>query len=506
MVEKGKEPMGSRIRNINGPKYRPEDIVHSLGKIPPQALDLEEAVLGAMLIEKDAYQTVADLLKPKSFYKESHQRIFNAIKLIASKSSPIDLLTVTNQLRSTNELDLSGGPYYLVELTSRVNSAENIEYHSRIIIEQAMKRELIALAVNIQKEAFEYTSDVFELLDMVGSSLNQLTNDTETRQSLTVDKVVTEAIMEIEKAYQNYSETGSMVTGIPTGFNEVDKLTGGWQSSDLIVIAARPGMGKTTLALNIAENAIEILNEPVGCFSLEMSSIQLAKKLISSKTGISTSQMQKGFLQEWEFKKIHTAVRDFLDNPKLVLDDTPGITLEQLIAKIHKMVRKYGVKMVIIDYLQLLTLGYKNTNMNREGEISQITRTLKNLAKKLNIPIIILSQLSRSVEQRGGDKRPMLSDLRESGAIEQDADIVLFLYRPDYYGIMSDESGPIPEGMTEAIFAKHRNGPTRTVKLYFSKHKSCFSDQSYSELRPISNDVVSIDFSQKAHPQDDLPF
>lgn len=437
-------------------------LANELGKIPPQAIDLEQAVLGAMMLEKNAVTDTIDILKPSSFYDPKHQYIYGAIRQLFGSSSPIDLLTVINQLKSNGELEAAGGAAYISQLTSRVASTAHVEYHARVISEKYIKRELIRMSSEVIKEAYDDTKDVFDVLNTAEGELFQIAENNMGKNVDIMQNVVREAIEEIEKASQNKDG----ISGIPTGFMDLDKLTSGWQRSDMIVIAARPAMGKTAFVLSMARNTAVDHNMGVAIFSLEMSSVQLVKRLIASESRLSAEKLRKGDLAEHEFQQLHSRISKLATAP-LYIDDTPGISVFDLRAKCRRLKMQYDIQMVIIDYLQLMTAGGSKGGGNREQEISTISRSIKEIAKELNVPIIALSQLSRSVEQRGGDKRPVLSDLRESGAIEQDADIVSFIYRPEYYGFLQDEEGNSNQGIGEIIVAKHRNGALDSVRLRF---------------------------------------
>lgn len=439
------------------------NLANSLGKLPPQVLELEEAVLGALMIEKDAINQVIDVLQPNSFYKTSHQEIYTAIFELFSESEPIDMLTVSQKLRKVGKLEMIGGPSYIMRLTSSVNSAANIEFHARIITEQAIKRELIAISSEIQKDAFEDSSDVFDLLDQAEQKLFQISESNIRKNFSSVAPLVQQAIRELEAR----KDLKDGLTGIPTGFTELDRVTAGWQKSDLIIIAARPAMGKTAFSLSMLRNAAVDFQHPVAIFSLEMSEIQLVNRLISAEAELESEKIKRGNLAEYEWQQLYRKSAKISEAP-IFIDDTPGLSLLELRAKCRRLKAQHDIQMVVVDYLQLMTASTgKNSMGNREQEIASISRGLKNLAKELNIPVIALSQLSRAVETRGGDKRPQLSDLRESGSIEQDADMVLFLYRPEYYNITQDMDGNPTKDMGEVIIAKHRNGSLKDVKLKF---------------------------------------
>ncbi|EIM78121.1 replicative DNA helicase [Nitritalea halalkaliphila LW7] len=440
------------------------------GKIPPQAVELEEAVLGALMLEKDALTEVVDILKPESFYKDAHKAIYTAILDLFSESSPIDLLTVTNQLRKSGQLEIAGGAFKVAELTSKVSSAANIEYHARIITEQAMKREMISIASEIQRDAFEETTDVFELLDKMEQSLFEISEKNIRKNYSDMRSIMKEAILELEA--KKGQKDG--LTGVPSGFTALDRVTSGWQKSDLVIIAARPAMGKTAFVLSTLRNAAVDHQRPVVIFSLEMSSVQLVNRLISAEAELDSEKIKKGTLADYEWEQLVHKTSKLAKAP-LFVDDTPALSVLELRAKCRKLKAQHDIQMIVIDYLQLMSGDSKNSGGNREQEIASISRALKKIAKELSVPVIALSQLSRAVETRGGDKRPQLSDLRESGAIEQDADMVMFLYRPEYYGITEDE-GMSTAGVGEVIIAKHRNGSLETVKLRFIGKYTKFAD------------------------------
>jgi replicative DNA helicase len=456
---------------------------YEFGKIPPKAIDLEEAVLGACMIEKEALDSIIDILQPDAFYGDAHQKIYKAIKQLYGDTKPIDILTVADQLRTNGELEAVGGPYYLAELTNRIASAANVEFHARIVAQKYIQRELIRVSSNIIKDAYEDTTDVFELLDEAEKNLFAIADENLRKNGDEISSIVTKEIEEISKRMSK-AQDGDVLTGVGSGFTDLDRITAGWQKSDLIIVAARPGMGKTSFNLAIARNAAIDLQKPVAFFSLEMNTNQLVQRLISMESEINADKLRKGTLEPYEWTQLTTRV-DKLTKAPIIIDDTPALNIFELRAKCRRYKEKYGIEMVIIDYLQLMTGSNADgrSSGNREQEISQISRSLKSIAKELNIPIIALSQLSRAVETRGGAKRPMLSDLRESGAIEQDADIVIFLYRPEYYDITQDEDGNDTRGTAEIIIAKHRNGELNTVKTKFIGRYAKFAnldDNTYS--------------------------
>jgi replicative DNA helicase len=465
---------------ITGTKIKRPITPHSaslsmdMGKLPPQALDLEEAVLGALLLEKEAVNDVIDILQPESFYKDSHQKIFSAVKELFGEGSPIDLLTVTDKLRKQGHLEYVGGPYYISQLTNRVASAANIEFHARIIAQKHILRELIRISSNTITKAFDDSTDVFDLLDESEANLFQVAENNIRKTGDRMGELVRQAISRIEEL----GKRDEGISGVPTGFRDLDEMTSGLQPSDMIILAARPAMGKTSFALTLARNTASY-GKGVAVFSLEMSSVQLVTRLISSETGLTSDKLRKGKLAQHEWQQLTAKVEDLTKAP-IFIDDTPAISIFELRAKCRRLKSKENIQLIVIDYLQLMTAGGKGGN--REQEISTISRSLKGLAKELDVPIIALSQLSRQVETRTGHKRPMLSDLRESGAIEQDADIVMFLYRPSYYGFTEDEEGNSVEGITELIIAKHRNGKVDTVKLKFIDHLAKFVNSDYNEM------------------------
>src|ERR1700748_856295 len=445
-----------------------------LGKLPPQAIDLEEAVLGALMLEKDALSSVIDILNPQVFYVDKHQKIFHAIHVLFEKSSPVDILTVTAQLRNQGELEMIGGAYYITELTNRVASAANIEFHSRIIIQKFIQRELIRISTETVQLAYEDTTDVLDLLDKAEKNLFEIAQNNLRRDSRKMDDLMHETLKEIEAL----KDKKDGLTGVASGFTELDRMTSGWQKSDLVILAARPAMGKTAFVLSCARNAAVDFHKPVVVFWLEMSSVQLVNRLISGETHIEKEKIRKGQLEEWEWQQIHSKIGR-LEQAPLIIDDTPALNIFEFRAKCRRLKSQHDIQLIIIDYLQLMQgkSGDGKGGGNREQEIGSISRALKSVAKELNVPVIALSQLSRAVENRpGASKRPMLSDLRESGSIEQDADMVLFLYRPEYYGLTEDENGNPTSGVGEVIIAKHRNGETGNVRLKFVGKYVKFTD------------------------------
>ena len=454
-----------------------------LGKLPPQALDLEESVLGALMLEKEALTNIIDILKPENFYKDAHKEIYQAIIDLFNNSQPIDLLTVTNQLKKNGTLDIVGGSYYVTKLTTRVNSASNIEFHSRIILEQSIKRELINISSKVQKDAYEDTIDVFDLLDQTEQSLFDVSESHIRKNYKKVQNLMKEAIDELETK----KEKKDGITGVPSGFIDLDTITSGWQRSDLVIIAGRPSMGKTAFVLSLIRNASIDHNLPMGIFSLEMSSLQLVNRLISSEAELDSDKIRKGNLKDYEWQQLLHKT-DLLQKAPIFIDDTPALSILELRAKARRLKSQHDIQCIIVDYLQLMTSEYGKTSGNREQEIASISRSLKAVAKELNIPVIALSQLSRAVETRGGDKRPVLSDLRESGSIEQDADMVMFIYRAEKYDITEDEDGESTIGVAELLLRKNRNGPTGKVKLKFVERFAKFVDKNYID----SSDTITL--------------
>ncbi len=473
------------------PLHRPAlDTALAGGKIPPQAIDLEEAVLGAMMLNQNALNEIIDILNPDMFYKENHARIYSAIKSLFQKNQPVDLLTVTNALKNSGELELAGGPFYLTQLTARIASAANMEYYARIIAQKFLQRELIRISHEVITEAFEDTTDVFDLLDRAESSLFNVSQGNFRRGSVELSGLIKEAVDQIQEARKQEGH----ISGVPSGFPALDNVTAGWQKSDLIIIAARPGMGKTSFVLTIARNIAVDYKKPVAIFSLEMSAVQLITRLIASEAEIESDKLRKGKLEEHEWTQLNTKISP-LSQAKLFIDDTPALSVFELRTKARRLKAQHDIQLVVVDYLQLMTLSNEREknpgtlsfkSINREQEISAISRALKALAKELNIPVICLSQLNRSVETRSGTKRPQLSDLRESGAIEQDADMVLFIYRPEYYKL-DDNSGRPTKGLAELIIAKHRNGRLEDINLKFVSNFARFEnpDMLFDQPMPL---------------------
>ncbi|WP_185856492.1 replicative DNA helicase, partial [Blattabacterium cuenoti] len=448
------------------------------GKIPPQALDLEYAIIGAMMIDKKGLDEIIDILFPEVFYKKEHQEIFCAIQKLYHHSKPVDIYTVSNQLRKDGKLEFIGGEIYLIELTQKVISSAHIEYHSRIVQQKFILRKLISISSKIIENCYDERTDVFELLDQSESKIFEINQKyLRSKKYESSQTLIAKAIERIKKIGENKNG----LSGISSGFYKMDKVTSGWQNSDLIILASRPGMGKTTFMLSMVRNIVIEQKIPVVIFSLEMSSIQLITRLISSESGISSDKLKKSYFSDLDWKQLFMKTKKLKEAP-LFIDDSPSLSIFSLRAKCRRLISQNGIKLILIDYMQLMGGWYNHGYsrfINREQEISIISRSLKSIAKELDIPIIALSQLSRAVETRGGSKRPLLSDLRESGAIEQDADIVLFIYRPEYYGFNTwdtDESDSSCIGQAEIIIAKHRNGVLDKFRVKFISTQSKFMD------------------------------
>jgi replicative DNA helicase len=460
-------------------KRKPDIDVSTMiyGKVPPQSKDLEEAVLGAIMIEKAAFDKVIEILKPECFYVDSNQRIFRAMQGLANKSQPIDMLTVVEELRFREELDLIGGPYYVTRLTNAVVSSANIEAHSRIILQKFIQRELIRISGEIIGDAYEDSTDVFDLLDQAEGKMYEVTSKHLKNNYESIDAVLVKTIQRIEDLRHRNED----ITGVTSGFPSLDKVTYGWQNTDLIILAARPAVGKTAFALNLVRNAAlnPVRSTPVAFFSLEMSAGQLVQRILSAESEIWLEKISRGKMEDHEMKQLYARGIQKLAQAPIFIDDTAALNIFELRAKCRRLKNTNKIGLIIIDYLQLMSGTGDGKNSNREQEISTISRSLKALAKELQVPIIALSQLSREVEKRkDGNKMPQLSDLRESGAIEQDADMVMFLYRPEYYDITQDEMGDSNKGETHVRIAKHRNGSLETIKLRAKLHIQKFEEDT----------------------------
>lgn len=457
----------------------------SRGLIPPQAKDIESAILGAMLLDKNAFDQAREILTPEAFYFESHKGIFEAICTLVSRSQPVDILTVCNQLRDMGQLESVGGAYYVTQLTNSVVSGANVEFHSRIVYQKFMKRELIKLGATLITEGYEDMTDPFETISSVEGTMFQITNSFKTNSYSSTDRILVDVIKEIEHLRNNQQD----LSGVTSGYRSVDNITHGWQNTDLIILAARPGVGKTALGLNFAVNAVLRQDNPtpVGFISLEMSKGQLMKRILSMTTEIPLEKIARGRMDESDMKRLYAKGIQPMARAPLFIDDTPAMNIFELRSKLRRMKNKHGIGLVIVDYLQLMSGTNTGKNSNREQEISEISRGLKQIAKELNIPIIALSQLSRKVEERA-NKTPQLSDLRESGAIEQDADAVIFAHRPEYYGIHKDAMGTSTVGETELIFSKYRNGSPGSCKLAARLYI-----QKFEEPDPLMKSIMAVE-------------
>jgi len=467
-----------RKRLGNTPKYPStrrqleEANLPAFSKLPPQAIDLEEAILSAILIDREAMTKVLDTVQPEAFYTDAHKAIFRAMRRLFEKSQPIDLLMVVEELRKTEDLELVGGAAYLAQLSTKVTSSANVEYHARIVTQKFIQRELIRASTEIIQDAYEDSTDVLDLLDMAGNQIFEITEKNMGKQMADMGSLANQIMEQLNSIRDK--EDG--LTGIPSGFTELDRLTSGLQPSDLIIVAARPAMGKTSFVLSIARAAAAHYNRGVAVFSLEMSAPQLAGRIFSMDAEVNGQKMRSGKFDEDEWVRLIDSMNRVGEAP-IYIDDTPGINVFEMRAKCRRLKLEKGISMVVVDYLQLMSgAGETNRGGNREQEVSAISRGLKGLAKELEVPVIALSQLSRAVETRGGDKRPQLSDLRESGSIEQDADLVMFLYRPEYYQIMEDEQGNSLKNVAEVIVGKNRHGETKTIKLKFESDFAKFGD------------------------------
>ena len=457
---------------------RQQPVDNTYGHLQPQALDVERAVLGALLIDKDAYAVVCEMLYPESFYEPRNQMIYSAIRDLSMAERPVDVLTVTEQLSKNGTLEEAGGPAYIAEISSRVATSAHVDYHARIIAQKFLARQLIQFASDVETKAFDETIDVDDLMQHAEGALFELSQKNMKKDYTQIDPVIKNALDVISKAAANTDG----LTGVPTGYHKLDDITSGWQASDLVIIAGRPAMGKTSFALSMAKNIAADYKVPMAFFSLEMSNVQLVNRLISNACEIQGSKILNGQLQPDEWDRLDKRVNTLMGAP-LFIDDTPGLSVFELRTKARRLVREHGVKIIMIDYLQLMNANGMRFS-SRQEEVSTISRSLKGLAKELDIPVLALSQLNRGVESREGleGKRPQLSDLRESGAIEQDADMVLFVHRPEYYHIYDDGNGHDLHGMAQIIIAKHRKGATGDVLLTFRGEFTRFENPEESRL------------------------
>ena len=473
-MEKKPRQKKSNTKIVDKPMIVPE-----YGKLPPQVQELEEAVLGALMLEKDAYSIVGEILKSESFYNPMHNLIFDAIQGLAVQQKPVDVLTVVEELKRRGELESAGGAVYIAELSGKVASAAHIEYHARIIAQKYLARELIHFSSDVTQKAFDETVDVDDLMQETEGRLFEISQRNVKKDVIQINPVIKEAMENIQIA----ANQKDGMSGLSTGFKELDDLTHGWQKSDLVIIAARPAMGKTAFVLSMAKNMAINYEYPVAVFSLEMANVQLVNRLIVNVCQIKGESIKSGKLSTDEWDRLDVKIKELYDAP-IFVDDTPSLSVFELRTKARRLVREHDVKIIIIDYLQLMNASGMNFG-SREQEVSMISRSLKGLAKELNIPIIALSQLNRGVESRQGNegKRPQLADLRESGAIEQDADIVCFIHRPEYYRITEDDMGNSLIGVAEIIIAKHRNGPTGIANMRF--------DNEYARFENLTDNKVS---------------
>ena len=458
----------------NKPQHQP--MYDAGGRMQPRDKDLEEAILGALMLEKDAYSVVCDILRPESFYEPANQLVYSAIQQLGAAQKPIDMLTVTERLRQNDALEKVGGAVFISDLTSRVASGAHVEYHARIVAQKYLARELISFASQIESKAFDESNDVDDLLQEAEGKLFEISQRNVKKDVTQIDPVIGHAIEQIQAA----ANRTSGLSGLESGYHELDKLTSGWQRSDLIIIAARPAMGKTAFVLSMAKNMAVNYNIPVAIFSLEMSNLQLVNRLICNTCEIESEKIKSGRLTQIEWDQLMSRVKHLYSAP-LYIDDTPSLSVFELRTKARRLVREHKVEFIIIDYLQLMNASGMKYG-SREQEVSLISRSLKQLAKELDIPIVALSQLNRSVESRADGKRPQLSDLRESGAIEQDADMVCFIHRPEYYTRSSqDAEGNDIRGLAEFIVAKHRSGSVDDVKLRFQGRYARFENWDDSQ-------------------------
>ena len=461
--------MAKGTKRSSGAKESNIDVLGlEMGKKPPQALDIEEAVLGALMLEPEAVTEVLDTIGPDCFYKEANRKIFTAITSLATRHAPVDIFTVSEELKNIGELEFVGGLTYLSQLSMKIGAAAHIDYHAKILLQKYIQRELISISYGVQKEAFDDSVPVDDLLDNTQQKIFSLSDRNMKKDARAIQYVINDAIEELQ--HNQLRQDG--LSGVPSGYTGIDRVTLGWQPSDLIIVAARPSMGKTAFVLTMARNMAVEHKVPVAFFSLEMSSTQLVKRLMISETGLDGDKIKGGKkLKDYEWEQLHSRINQLVKAP-LYVDDTPSLSIFEFRSKARRLVSLNGVKMIVIDYLQLMT-GPPELRGMREQEVSAISRSLKAIAKELNVPIIALSQLSRAVETRGGNKRPQLSDLRESGAIEQDADLVMFIHRSDYYGLGDDTT---IKGQTDIIIAKHRNGAVGDVPLMFRSSEVRFVD------------------------------
>ncbi|MBW4770136.1 replicative DNA helicase [Prevotella jejuni] len=459
----------------------------TFGHLQPQATDIEKVVLGALMIDKDAFLVVSEIIKPETFYESRHEKIYEAVQSLNLQEKPVDIMTVVEELRHRGTLEEVGGAAYIVELSSNVASSAHIEYHAHILAQKFLARQLIQFASMIETDAFDETVDVDELMQKAEGTLFEISQKNMLQDYVQIDTIVEQAHQLLLKA----AGSKDKLTGIPSGFHDLDKITAGWQASDLVIIAGRPAMGKTSFALSIAKNIAIDYRQPIAFFSLEMNNVQLVNRLISNVCSIPGNKILNGQLTPDEWERFDSNIRKMQGAP-IYIDDTPGLSIFELRTKARRLVREHNIKVLMIDYLQLMNANGMRFN-SRQEEVSTISRSLKGLAKELDIPILALSQLSRAVEQRDPKegRRPQLSDLRESGAIEQDADMVLFVHRPEYYHILQDDHGNDLHGMAQIIIAKHRKGATGDVLLNFRGEYTRFANPEDLDMAaPLPNDPL----------------
>jgi replicative DNA helicase len=474
------------------------------GRLQPQARELEEAILGALMLEKDAYAIISEILTPECFYDKSNELIFTAIQNLAMQQKPVDILTVVDQMKKEGSLEDAGGATYIAQLSQKVVSSAHLDYHARIVAQKFIARELISFSSRVAGKAFDETNDVDDLMQEAEGELFEISQRNVKKDVIHINPLLKDAFAQIREA----AKRADGLSGLQSGFKGLDKITSGWQNSDLIIIAGRPSMGKTALVLSMAKNMAVDFKIPVGIFSMEMSSIQLVNRLIVNVTELTGEKIKTGQLEPYEWYQLDDKVSVLYDAP-IYVDDTPGLSVFELRTKARRLVKEHKVKCIVVDYLQLMNASGMSFG-SREQEVSIISRSLKGLAKELNIPVIALSQLNRSVETRTGKdgfdaKRPQLSDLRESGAIEQDADVVCFIHRPEYYKIYADEQGNDLTGKAEIIIAKHRNGSTGDVLLEFQREYVRFLNigekQRITEFSSRVNDPANLTPEELAYVQ-----
>ncbi|GBU07469.1 replicative DNA helicase DnaB [Bacteroidales bacterium] len=478
--------------NYTSNRSKKAETTEESGRLQPQAREMEEAVLGALMIEKDAYSITSDILRPESFYDKTHELIYSAIQDLASQQKPIDMITVVEQLKKRGDIETIGGPFYIAQLSNKVVSSVHLDYHARIIAQKYLARELIRFSSKVASKAFDETIDVEDLMQEAEGTLFEISQRNVKKDVQQINPIIKEAIELMQIAAQRTDG----LSGIQTGFKQLDKITSGWQKSDLIIIAARPAMGKTAFVLSMAKNMAVDFNIPVAVFSLEMANVQLVNRLIVNVCQIPGEKIKNGQLAPFEWEQLDYKIKELFDAP-IYVDDTASLSVFELRTKARRLVKEHDVKCIIIDYLQLMNASGMSFG-SREQEVSMISRSLKGLAKELNIPIIALSQLNRGVESRVGNegKRPQLSDLRESGAIEQDADMVCFIHRPEYYKIFTDEKGNDLTGKAEIIISKHRNGATGDVLLSFKKE--------FARFQNLDDDQLVGEFQSRLNSQEEL--